>query len=279
MPLIYEDNRPNEKEFEVGQELENNIGDRLQKAAERQQSGNVSNDGNDDKFDDEEFEKEFDEKPAGGRIPRSLQKLLRPNKKSKKNRVKRKLSPRKIISDVIFFAALTFMFFAAISWSRGVNDPIWIFQHTMKNVLTDSMEPDIPVGSLIIVQRVDPEELEPRDVITFAVNPRTTVTHQILNIFPDHTEGQIGFQTGGIDQPPDGTIVLEQHVVGRVVHSIPRLGAIIMFIPELISEPQNLIWLSIAFVVMIALSLVIGGLIPMGRKEKTVRNKNTDKEN
>jgi len=264
MPLIYEDNRPNEKEFEVGQELESNIGDRLQKAAERQQFGSNSN----DRFDDEEFDNEFDEKPGG----RFLQRFLRPNRRSKKKR-----APRKIISDVIFFVALGFMFFSAILWSRGSNDPIWIFQHTLKHVLTDSMEPDIPVGSLIIVRQVEPEDLREEDVITFSLDHRTTVTHQILNIWQNYYQGQIGFQTGNIDRVADSSIVLERNVIGRVVYSIPRLGAIVMFIPELISEPQNLIWLSVVFVVMIVLSLVIGGLLPLGRREEAYLDRNRNR--
>jgi len=115
------------------------------------------------------------------------------------------------------------MLFVAASWSRDSNVPIFIFNHTIKHMLTCSMEPDIPVGSLIIVQRVSPEELQAGDVITFTVSQSTTLTHQILNIWPDYIDGQIGFQTAGINGVPDNLIVLEDDVLGRVVHTIPRL--------------------------------------------------------
>ena len=176
----------------------------------------------------------------------------------------------KNILNLLFYAALAVMFFISISWSRGDNNPIFIFNHTIKHVLTDTMEPDIPVGSLILVQRVSPEELELYDIITFALAQRTTVTQQILNIFPDYIEGQIGFQTGGIDQPPDEVIVLEQNVVGRVVYSIPRLGAI--------SRPQNLIWLLLASFVIIVITCYRSFASNEEKREKQCETKTSTEE-
>ena len=41
---------------------------------------------------------------------------------------------------------------------------------SLLNVETGSMEPNLPVGSLIFVKSVPPEEIKSGDVITFALN-------------------------------------------------------------------------------------------------------------
>ena len=182
------------------------------------------------------------------------------------------------ISNLIFYTALALMFFASISWGRGINDPIFIFNHTMIQMMTDSMEPDIPASSLIIVQRVSPEELAAGDVITFAVSQSRKETHQIINIWPDYLDGQIGFQTAGINQVPDDTIILEGSVLGRVVHSIPRLGSKVMFIPELITEPQNIGWVFLVFFVMIAISCYLWYTFSREKRENHEEQKNPTEE-
>ena len=160
----------------------------------------------------------------------------------------RKFFFRGLLVLIILLVAVP-MLFVAFSWNRESNsiNLTFMFNHTMKHMLTDSMEPDIPAGSLILIQRVNPEELEIGDVITFAVDQRTTATHQILSIFPDYIDGQIGFQTGGYDRIPDSTIVSEWNVIGQVVFYVPRLGAVL-------SKPQNLIWLLLAFFVIIVIA-------------------------
>lgn len=47
-------------------------------------------------------------------------------------------------------------------------------------VLTGSMEPKYPVGTLIFVKEADPNTLEVGDVITYHLDSNTVVTHRIV---------------------------------------------------------------------------------------------------
>ena len=45
-------------------------------------------------------------------------------------------------------------------------------------VLSPSMEPKYPTGSLIYLTNADPSALQPEDVITFSLGGTTTATHR-----------------------------------------------------------------------------------------------------
>ena len=57
-----------------------------------------------------------------------------------------------------------------------------IFGYQMYNVITGSMEPSIPVGSLIYVNVMGPEEIREKDVIAFysSVEEGSIITHRVV---------------------------------------------------------------------------------------------------
>lgn len=65
-------------------------------------------------------------------------------------------------------------------------------------VLSGSMEPDYPVGSLIYVKKVDASELEVGDVITFMLDEDTVATHRIVKVLEDENDPTVlRFRTKG----------------------------------------------------------------------------------
>ncbi len=94
-------------------------------------------------------------------------------------------------------------------------------------VLSGSMEPEYPVGSLIYVASVEPEEVSIGDAITFELGSGTLVTHQVYEV--DQANRQ--FNTQGIaNKTGDGEIVHDaqpvpyERLVGKPVLCIPFLG-------------------------------------------------------
>jgi signal peptidase len=86
-------------------------------------------------------------------------------------------------------------------------------------VLTGSMEPTLPVGSLVIISPVDPPSLQIGDIICYRFSDSVLITHRIVNITSE------GFQTkGDANEEPDRKIVTKNQIVGSVVVSIPILG-------------------------------------------------------
>jgi signal peptidase len=124
-----------------------------------------------------------------------------------------------------------------------------IMGYSVFRVMTGSMEPTIPVNSLIVTHETDPAELEPGDIITFysgdplldgAVN-----THRIVSV------SQVGekytFVTRGDANNVDDSYQTEQSdVIGQVVFVSCFLGALV----RLLSNP-------LIFIPIILLPLVM----------------------
>lgn len=94
-------------------------------------------------------------------------------------------------------------------------------------VISGSMEPDIPVGSVVCVKETDPSELTEGDVITYAMSGSTMVTHRIVSI--DKENRQI-ITKGDANDVEDGTPVTFDNVVGKEIFHIPLLGYLSIYI-------------------------------------------------
>ena len=84
-----------------------------------------------------------------------------------------------------------------------------IFGIDILTVLSPSMEPKYPTGSLIYLVDVDPAKLEVEDVITYRISDKTTATHRIKEIIPDEDDPSIvRFRTKGDNNDDyDGSLV------------------------------------------------------------------------
>lgn len=92
-------------------------------------------------------------------------------------------------------------------------------------VLTGSMEPNYPVGSLIFVKEIDPDQLEVGDVITYRLDSDTVVTHRIVEI---DKEAQTVTTKGDANSSNDGSPVPYSEIVGKAHFKIPYLGYVSM---------------------------------------------------
>lgn len=93
-------------------------------------------------------------------------------------------------------------------------------------VLSGSMEPAYPTGSLIYVKKTDPSMLKEGDVISFKLNENTIATHRITAIIKDENDPtSIRFKTkGDANDVEDGSTVAGEDVAGVPVFTIPKLG-------------------------------------------------------
>ena len=100
------------------------------------------------------------------------------------------------------------------------------------SVLSGSMEPAYPTGSLIYIKTVNAAALKVGDVITFLLNEDTVATHRIVEILPDEQDPTVlRFRTkGDANEAPDGGLVHCRNVIGTPVFMIPCLGYAANFI-------------------------------------------------
>lgn len=122
-------------------------------------------------------------------------------------------------------------------------------------IISPSMEPKYPTGSLVYLVDVDPSKLKVGDVITFQITNSMTATHRIKEIVHDENDPSIvRFRTKGDNNDTyDGKLVELQDVKGKVVFCIPLLG----YLAQYIQTPGGTgvaigVFLSIIFFVMIA---------------------------
>lgn len=94
-------------------------------------------------------------------------------------------------------------------------------------VLTGSMTPEIPVGSVVLVRPVDPGTLEVGDVATYQVSPdrEVFITHRVVEVLDGGENLRFVFQ-GDANRGPDVDPIPAGAVRGEVWFHVPYLGAI-----------------------------------------------------
>lgn len=100
-----------------------------------------------------------------------------------------------------------------------------LFGYQIYNVLTQSMEPAMPVGSAIYVKRCDPQTLRQGEIITYRLSEATGLveTHRVVE---NDTQAKQLITKGDANALPDVDPVSYERVVGKVVVCIPVLGTV-----------------------------------------------------
>ena len=122
-------------------------------------------------------------------------------------------------------------------------------------VLSPSMEPKYPTGSLIYLVDVDPAKLKVEDVITYRISEKTTATHRIKEIIPDEDDPSIvRFRTKGDNNDDyDGSLVEFEQFEGKVIFCIPLLGYLAMYIQ---SQPGLYVAIGVALAIIFCVMIV-----------------------
>lgn len=104
-------------------------------------------------------------------------------------------------------------------------------------VLTNSMEPEIDGGDLVIVKKIDPKEIEKDNIISFfdpaSKSGTAVVTHRVYDIH--YIDGKLYFETigdannTGKPEDADDELVPAENLVGIYVTKIPGVGNVVMF--------------------------------------------------
>lgn len=98
-------------------------------------------------------------------------------------------------------------------------------------VLTDSMQPEIAGGDLIICHTIEAEDVRDGDIIAFfdpAGNGTTIVTHRVTGVVED--KDTLSFRTkGDANNAEDRLLVPSDNLVGIYQSRIPGAGNIAMF--------------------------------------------------
>lgn len=97
---------------------------------------------------------------------------------------------------------------------------------TPLTILTNSMEPGLPPGTLIIVKPEPIASIAPGDVVTYQIAPGdpAVITHRVISLSTS-SEGETTFiMQGDNNGAPDAEPVLPEQIKGVLWYSVPYLG-------------------------------------------------------
>lgn len=96
-------------------------------------------------------------------------------------------------------------------------------------VLSGSMQPAIAPGDIVVVNSVDPNQIEKGEIITYRLpDSETPTTHRVVAV--DRTDQSLEFRTkGDANENVDPASVPAEAVVGEVMFVIPYIGYVTRF--------------------------------------------------
>jgi signal peptidase len=97
---------------------------------------------------------------------------------------------------------------------------------TPLTVLTGSMEPRLPPGTLIVVAPTPVDEIRLGDVVTYQIESGRpeVISHRVTEIVSSSDGGTAFVTKGDANSEPDAALVLPEQVRGTLWYSVPWLG-------------------------------------------------------
>lgn len=95
-----------------------------------------------------------------------------------------------------------------------------------RTVLTQSMEPTLPPGTLIVVRPVNPDQVGVGDVVTYQIESGKpdVITHRVVGIDFTPSGARTFTFKGDNNAVADAEPVKEVQIVGRLWYSVPLIG-------------------------------------------------------
>jgi signal peptidase len=90
-------------------------------------------------------------------------------------------------------------------------------------IVGGSMEPAIPIGSLVVVTRTDAMTVVAGDAITLRADNGVVVTHRVSRVV-DLPEGRFFEMKGDANESPDGGLVPARAIIGAADQYVPYAG-------------------------------------------------------
>ena len=144
-----------------------------------------------------------------------------------------------------------------------------LFDIQVYSVISGSMEPKYPVGSLIYVKDVDAYSIEVDDVITFVLPDKTPATHRVVRIDEDN---QLFYTKGDANEAEDGAPVHFKNLIGKPIFKIPLLG----YVAHYIQHPPGM-YVAIAAGAVLLILVFLPDLLKKDNNKKEDK-KYSDKE-
>lgn len=105
--------------------------------------------------------------------------------------------------------------------------PLLLGWHPMA-VLSGSMEPTYPVGSIVYVRGTSPQDVKAGEAVTFYLEDgKTVVTHRVVRVDP---QKQVFYTKGDANAVEDGVATPYSRLIGSPVFDVPKVGYLAIYL-------------------------------------------------
>ena len=98
-------------------------------------------------------------------------------------------------------------------------------------IYSGSMKPTLDVGDIVLVVDTNAQDIKVGDVIQF-VRDNVTYVHRVVDSYIEE-DRSVFITKGDANQYPDTDPVLESHVIGKSIFTIPKLGWVQIFVKNM----------------------------------------------
>ena len=162
---------------------------------------------------------------------------------------------RTILVWLVVVLAVFMMVFTIVSVTTFNSNQRSLFGYRALIVMSDSMSAtDFSAGDLVLTRYVDPDTLQPGDIIAYSsLDPDSygeTITHKIRSR-TTNASGEPGFVTYGTTTDTDDAIVVTYpYVLGKYTGRIPKAGSFFLFLK---TTPGYIVCILLPFLLLILL--------------------------
>jgi signal peptidase I len=139
---------------------------------------------------------------------------------------------------------------------------------TPLTVLTQSMEPLYPPGTLLFVRPVKQADIKIGDVITYQIQSGkpAVISHRVIAINNPADGTRTFVLKGDNNSDPDPAAVIPAQIKGRLWYSVPLLG----WVSNLVNGPSRSWMVDLVAVALFAYAayMIIGGVVAASRSRK-----------
>jgi signal peptidase len=141
-------------------------------------------------------------------------------------------------------------------------------------VLTSSMEPGLPPGTMVVVRPTDVADIEPGTIVTYQLESGkpTLVTHRVTQRLLTADGDVLLITKGDANAEADAAPVREVQVVGTVWYAIPYVG----WAATAITGPQRSIIITVVIVALFAYAVWACGSSLYERSKRRRREPDRD---
>lgn len=135
-----------------------------------------------------------------------------------------------MLSIVVFLFAIV-VIVSVMRTPKG--EPPMIFGHTMLQVVSPSMEPELKIGSVVMVKNADTSEISEGDIVSFYTRDpdiyNSVVTHRVVEV-KKQKGGDVLYTKGDANPARDAYPVKNNQLIGKVTGVSNIIGTFVMIL-------------------------------------------------